>query len=116
MAYASQEMKKKLAPGIKAVLKKYKVKGSISIRDHMAVVVTLKQGAIDFGDNERNVNTYWIDRHYLGNARNFLNELKTAMEGPDFFNNDDSMTDYFHRSHYITILLGNHNSPYTVTA
>ena len=116
MAYASQEMKKQLTPGIKAVLKKYKVKGSISIRDHMALVVTLKQGAVDFGVSERDVNTYWIDHNYQGTARNFLNELKTAMQGPDFYNNDDSQTDYFDRSHYITISLGKYNMPYTVAA
>ena len=116
MAYVSQEMKKQLAPGIKAVLKKYNVKGSISVADHMSLVVTLTAGAIDFGPNTHDVNTYWIDSHYTGKARNFLNELKTALEGPDFFNNDDSMTDYFHRSHYIDIKVGKWNKPYTVTA
>ena len=30
----------------------------------------------------------------------------------DFFNNDDIMTDYFHRSHYIDINIGSWNKPY----
>ena len=79
MAYVSQELKAKLAPTIKAVLKKYKVKGSISVRNHMSLVVTLKQGAVNFGKDYADVNTYHIDAHYAGRARAFLNELKAAM-------------------------------------
>lgn len=112
MAYVSQQLKAKLAPTIKSVLKKYNVKGSISVRNHMSLVVTLKTGAIDFGKDEGDVNTYWIDSHYEGVARDFLNELKTAMEGPEFFNNDDVQSDYFNRSHYIDISIGRWDQPY----
>ena len=48
MAYVSQEMKKELAPGIKAVLKKYGMKGSISINNHSSLVVTLQEGPLNF--------------------------------------------------------------------
>ena len=48
MAYISQETKKELAPGIKAVLKKYGVKGSIGIHNHSSLVVNIKEGSIDF--------------------------------------------------------------------
>jgi len=48
MAYVTQEMKKELAPGIKAVLKKYGMKGSISINNYSSLVVTLQQGPLDF--------------------------------------------------------------------
>jgi hypothetical protein len=34
------------------------------------------------------------------------------MEGPNFFNNDDAMTDYFSRSHYTDINVGKWNKPY----
>ena len=50
MAYVSQADKAKLAPQIKKVLNKYGMKGSISIRHHMSLVVTLQSGAIDFKD------------------------------------------------------------------
>lgn len=43
MAYMNQEKKKVLAPQIKAVLKKYGVKGSISVRNHSTLVVTLSE-------------------------------------------------------------------------
>jgi hypothetical protein len=79
--------------------------------------VTLQSGAIDFkdyshGDGYIQVNTYHIDAHYSGKAKAFLNELLDAMKGPKYFNNDDAMTDYFHRSHYTDINVGKWNKPY----
>jgi len=119
MAYVSQADKKALAPAIKAVLNKYGMKGSIRIRNHSTLVVTVKSGVIDFSDYMRgeayiDVNPYWIDQHYSGIARDFLNELLDAMKGPNYFNNDDAMTDYFSRSHYTDITIGTAwNKPYT---
>ena len=116
MAYVSQKDKAKLAPQIKKVLSKYGMKGSISIRHHMSLVVTLQSGAIEFehshGDGYTQVNVYHIDSHYTGKAKAFLTELLAAMKGPDYFNNDDAMTDYFHRSHYTDINIGKWNKPY----
>ena len=119
MAYVSQADKKALTPGIKAVLNKYGMKGSISVRHHSTLVVKVKSGAIDFSDYMRgdayiDVNPYWIDQHYSGIARDFLNELLDAMKGPNYFCEDDAMTDYFHRSHYTDITIGTAwNKPYT---
>ena len=111
MAYVSQEKKEQLAPGIKAVLKRYGMKASISVRHHSSLVVTIKSGDIDFGDSHQ-VNEYWINEHYTGVARKFLTELLQAMKGPDYFCEDDSMTDYFHRSHYTDINIGKWDKPY----
>ena len=116
MAYVSQEDKKALAPEIKKVLSKYGMKGSISIRHHMSLVVTIQSGSIEFdhshGDGYTQVNVYHIDSHYEGKAKAFLTELLAAMKGPDYFNNDDAMTDYSHRSHYTDINIGKWNKPY----
>jgi hypothetical protein len=112
MAYVSQEDKAKLAVGIKAVLAKYGMKGTISVRHHSTLVVTVKSGNINFGGNNIDVNVYWIDQHYTGVARKFLNELHKAMMGPDWFCEDDVQTDYFHRSHYCDIRIGNWQRPY----
>ena len=112
MAYVSQEDKAKLAPGIKAVLNRYKMKGTISVGHHRTLVVRIRSGAIDFGGDNIDVNEYWIHEHYTGVARRFLTELLAAMKGPDYFCNDDSQTDYFHRSHYTDIRIGSWNRPY----
>src|SRR6056300_649311 len=117
MAYVSQADKKELAPAIKKVLSKYGMKGSISIRHHSTLVVTLQSGAIDFGeythgDGYIQVNVYHIERHYKGKAQAFLTELLAAMKGPDWFDKSDAMTDYFHISHYCDINVGKWNKPY----
>lgn len=119
MAYVSKQDKAELAPKIKLVLKKYDMKGSISVRHHSSLVVTLQSGAIDFGDYSHGngyiqVNTYWIDDHYTGIAKAFLTELLVAMKGPNYFNNDDAMTDYFSRSHYTDINVGKWDKPYVL--
>ena len=111
MAYVNQEKKKALAPAIKAVLKKYDMKASIAVRHHSSLVVTLKEGPIDFAMKhplDYQVNVYWIDDHYADHpvARDFLKEL----------NHDDSMSDYFHRSHYIDINIGKYEKPYKLAA
>jgi hypothetical protein len=115
MAYVSKEDKAKLTPAIKAVFARYGVKGTIAVRHHSALVVTVKSGVIDFGGNNIDVNVYWINEHYTGVARDFLNELHQAMMGPDWFCEDDAMTDYFHRSHYCDINIGRWDRPYVFT-
>tara|TARA_E500000178_G_C16984483_1_gene737480 strand:+ start:1041 stop:1616 length:576 start_codon:yes stop_codon:yes gene_type:complete len=116
MAYVSQKDKAKLAPEIKKVLSKYGMKGSISIRHHMSLVVTIQSGAIEFehshGDGYTQVNVYHIDSHYTGKAKAFLTELLAAMKGPEWFDKSDIMTDYFHVSHYCDINIGKWNKPY----
>ena len=112
MAYVSKEDKAKLTPAIKAVMEKYGMKGTIAVRHHSTLVVTVRSGNIDFGGTNIDVNVYWIDDHYTGRARDFLNELHQAMMGPDWFCNDDAMTDYFHRSHYCDIHIGRWDRPY----
>ena len=50
MAYIGQKEKKELAPAIKAVLKKFGMKGTIGIDNHRGLKVTLREGVIDFGE------------------------------------------------------------------
>ena len=94
MAYVSQEKKKQLAPKIKEVLKKYGMKGTISVNNHSTLVVTIKEGKLDMigakneammasnhydlqynpydcqqmanrlADDYLQVNTYWIEENY----------------------------------------------------
>ena len=140
MAYVDQSLKAKLAPEIKAICKKYGIKASIAVRHHSTLVLNIRQGSINFVENyietdaakpygnkmsadqvdyiRKNqcldVNTYWVTDHYSGKAKEFLVEMIAAMEGPDFFNEDDAQTDYFHRSHYIDINIGTWNKPYAL--
>jgi hypothetical protein len=133
MAYVSQEMKKELAPGIKAVLNKYGVKGSIAVRNHMTLVVNIKSGDVDFARGKNNagfnrgmtasddgfydqVNTSHISKFYNDTAAAFLTELVDAMKQPtvrgDWYNNTDIMTDYFDIAYYIDINVGQWDKGY----
>ena len=122
MAYMNQEKKAKLAPAIKAVLKKYNMKGSIAVRNYSTLVVNIKSGKLDIlanakknglnaNDDYIDVNTYWIDSHYTGEVKNFLLELKDAMMTGNH-DRSDSQTDYFDVGWYIDINVGNWNKPY----
>lgn len=127
MAFVSQKMKKELAPQIKAVLKKYGMKGTVAVRHHTSLVCNIKSGKLDilgalpvgeYGPRDYvQVNPYWIEENYDdAEVVAFLTELKAAMEGPNFFNHDDAMTDYFHRSHYVDINVGQFDKPYVLEA
>ena len=63
MAYITQEDKKELAVGIKKVLAKYNVKGTIGIHNHSTIVVRLKSGDLDILGN------YW---------ENYTNKVETG--------------------------------------
>ena len=62
MAYVSQEDKKKLAVGIKKVLKKYNVKGTIGVHHHSTIVVRLRSGDLDILGNYWEVYTQSVER------------------------------------------------------
>lgn len=116
MAHMNQKRKAERMPAIKAVLNKYGMKGSVSVRNHMTLMVTLTKGPIYFGCTYHQVNPYWIEDHYEGDAQAFLLELKDAMLGDDYYDRSDIRSDYFDTSHYIDIRAGRWDKPYVCTA
>jgi hypothetical protein len=62
------------------------------------------------------VNLYWISEHYTGKVLAFMQELKAAMQGPDWYDRSDLQTEYFDTSWYININIGRWNQPYQLTA
>ena len=122
MAYIGQKEKKELAPQIKAVLKKYKMKGTIKINNHMTLVVTCQSGDLNFNENfVRNeqyldVNIYHIDTWFTGTKNKFLQELLQAMKGTKWYDKSDAMPDYFDTAYYNNINIGTWDKPYKRTA
>lgn len=124
MAYVSKEMKAEIAPVVKKILTKYGLKGTLSVRNHSALVLTISKGKLDFlkayeeatGRKTTNidVNVYHINNTYSGKMAKCLSELTEALKGPRYFNHSDITTDYFHLSHYIDINIGRWNKPYEV--
>ena len=137
MAYFNQERKQERAPAIKAILKKYGVKGSLAVRNHMTFVLNIKSGKIDFIENfiqtdidkpygnkmsteqieyirknqSLDVNTYWYHEHYSGKAKAFLKEILAAMNGGNH-DNSDVQTDYFDVGWYVDVNIGSWDKPY----
>jgi hypothetical protein len=51
MAFMDQKRKAQLAPGIKAVLRKYGLKGSLKVGNHTSLCLTLTEGSLDLIGN-----------------------------------------------------------------
>jgi len=139
MAYMSQERKQSLAPAIKAVLKKYNVKGSLAVNNHSTLVLNIKSGSIDFIENfiqtdkdlpygkhmsadqvayirknrSLDVNVYWYKEHFSGKALAFLSEVIPLMNKGNH-DNSDVQTDYFDVGWYVDVNIGKWDKPYTV--
>ena len=135
MAYVSQELKSKLSPAIKAICKKYGVKASIAVRNHMTLCLNIKSGTIDFiGNSNRvcgadfyqvargfkpnttgydQVNTYHFQNHYDGDAKAFLTEVLAVMNDGNW-DKSDIQTDYFNVGWYVDVNIGKWNKPYIV--
>jgi len=123
MAYMSQEKKAKIAPAVKAILKKYNVKASLAVRNHSTLVLNVKQGPIDFindfGNSEDakkfgiQVNPYWYHEHFAGKSKEFLTEVITAMNDGNH-DRSDIQTDYFDVGWYVDVNIGQWNKPYAL--
>lgn len=115
MAYISQTEKAEIAPVVKSLLKKYGMKGSLSIRHHSTLVLTLTSGNINFGD-ATDVNVYYINEHFKGKAKEFLTKMVSALKGKDWYDRSDIQTDYFDTKHYVNIKVGKWDKPYQLIA
>jgi hypothetical protein len=140
MAYFNQERKAKIAPEIKALLSKYNLKGSLSVQNHSTVVLTVKQGSIDFIENfiktdkekpyakymsddqvkyirekqSLDVNVYWYQEHFSGKAKKFLEEAMAILNKGNH-DNSDAQVDYFDVGWYVDVNIGKWNQPYALT-
>lgn len=126
MAYVSQKLKSEIAPVVKAVLKKYGAKGTLSVRNHSALVLTITSGKIDFianakandshfRDNYIDVNPYHYGSHFTGKALQFLKEVLAALNKGNW-DKSEPQIDYFNRGWYVDVNIGKWNKPYVVTA
>jgi len=140
MAYFNQDRKQEKSPAIKAILKKYGVKGSLAVRNHSTFILNIKSGSIDFIENyigtngskhynvmsqdqieyvrknkSLDVNPYWYQDHFSGTALNFLKEVFTAMNQGNH-DNSDIQTDYFDVGWYSYVHAGKWDKPYKLAA
>lgn len=134
MAFMSQDRKKQIAAKLKPVLAKFGVKGSLAVRNHSTLMLTIKSGKIDFiSDMNKNrndllnphkfdyeklrekynlsVNPYWYHEHYTGKALQFFKAIFPILNDGNH-DNSDIMTDYFDVGWYVDVNVGRWNQPY----
>lgn len=114
MAYVSNETKANIANALKPVFKKYGIKATISRGyNYSSLNVNIREGGIDFGADDKQVNVYHVDSNYTGIAKEFLNTvLDTIKKAGEWFDESDGMIDYFHTAFYIHINVGKWDKPY----
>lgn len=135
MAYMNQDMKARIAGEVKTILKAYKIKGTLSVRNHSTLVLNIKSGPIDFIANLNetcskdyyqtargftpvengyiDVNPYHFERHFSGVALEFLTKIIAAMNDGNW-DKSDIQTDYFNVGWYIDVNIGRWDRPYTL--
>jgi hypothetical protein len=126
MAYMNQDKKKVIASKLKPVLKKYGVKGTLSVRNHSVIVLNVKAGKVnffeDYGDREDakkfgiQVNPYWFHDHFEGKSKEFLADAFDALKSAGYYDNSDAQIDYFDTAYYYDINIGNWKKPYVLEA
>ena len=121
MAYMNQEKKAKIAANLKPILKKYGIKGSLSVRNHTSIVLTITTGEVnfykDYGADTKfgiQVNPYWYQDHFTGLSKQALSEIIPAMYSADYYDNSDAQVDYFDTAYYISVNIGKWTKPYQV--
>lgn len=123
MAYADQTLKARITPAIREICRKYGVRATLSVRNHMSLALTISGGVIDFIGNYNqtcnpavartsiDVNQYYFQNHFSGAARDFLTEVFAAMNDGNY-DRSDIQTDYFDVGWYVRVHIGRWNKPY----
>lgn len=140
MAYVSKENIDSKRDRIRAILKKYRVKATLSGTNGSTLTLKVKSSPLDFMNNNAdteaskpygrplhfpsiddlrnakytNVNPYWYHEHYTGDCLNFLNEVMAVLNDGNH-DNSDIQSDYFDVGWYVSIQIGNWQKPYVLT-
>lgn len=134
MAFVNQEKKRKIAAELKKVVPA-SWKYSLRVNDHAEIVMTIWKGPeilmmvpahwdtlrpdpqyIETQISERNyrdINVYHWQDALLPEAHKIIGKIMAALN-TDNFDKSDTMTDYFHVGHYVSLKFGNWDKPYEV--
>lgn len=142
MAYMNQERKAQIVAAVKPILKKYGIKATFAVRNHMTICLNIKSGKLDFIENyiatdvakphagkmsqdqveyirknkTLDVNPYWFQEHFSGEVKAFLSQVFTGMKAAGWYDRSDAQTDYFDTAYYVDVNVGSWQKPYTVEA
>lgn len=99
------------------------LKFSVRKQHHSSVIVTIKAGNVDFSDilddsGYAQINQYWLNRtgkheHLFEEIYKVIKTAPASVEGGrEWFDDSDSMTDYFHTAFYMSVNIGSWDKPY----
>lgn len=99
------------------------LKFSVRKQHHSSVIVTIKAGNVDFSDilddnGYAQINQYWLNRtgkheHLFEEIYKVIKTAPASVEGGrEWFDDSDSMTDYFHTAFYMSVNVGSWDKPY----
>jgi hypothetical protein len=133
MAYMNQNKKRIIKAALDKIFKPRGIKYSLRVRDNMAINCTIKAAPIDFignflaknGDKYRHrlsgnfdhlqVNLYWINEHFTGEAAQVLSEAAEALKAAGYYDNSNAQIDYFDTAYYMYLDIGRYNKPFQFT-
>ena len=129
MAHMNQAKKKIIKANLDKVLKPLGIKYSLRVDNHMAIQCTIRSGSVDFignmksmlkGDQFRlttdrgyiQVNPYWYNEHFTGDARTIINDVIDGLKSADYYDRSDAQVDYFDTAYYMHLNIGDWDKPY----
>jgi len=133
VAYMNQEKKAIIKANLDKVLKPLGIKYSLRVDNHMAINCTIRSGKIDFIQNMKDmlkgdqfklttdrgyvqVNPYWYNEHFTGDARDVINQVIDALKSANYYDKSDAMIDYFDTAYYMHLNIGDWDKPYKLEA
>lgn len=121
MAYIKSESVKEMRNKIKELYSaKQGWKFSITRENYSSVRCVILSAPIELRADEstknESVNHFYIENRYNGKNDKATEVLKNINDilNTDNFDESDSMTDYFHVGHYISISIGDWDKPFTL--
>jgi len=133
MAYMNQSKKAIIKAALDKVLKPRGIKYSLRVRDHMSITCTITAAPIDFLGNFKaktgdlfktisgkdpeylQVNLYWINDHFSGEAAQVLSEAAEALKAAGYYDNSNAQIDYFETAYYMHLNIGRWDKPFQFT-
>ena len=126
MAYFTQDMKKKVAPLIKTIAKKYGVKTSIRVSRGVRIIITVIEGSVDFNDTYEYFNNddgrggfngrlNASDEGYGSVAALLVNDLYDLVYGElDHYDNSNPYegNNILETAFYMSVKIGDFGKPY----
>jgi hypothetical protein len=125
----NQAKKKIIKANLDKVLKPLGIKYSLRVDNHMAIQCTIRSGSVDFIGNMKSmlkgdqfklttdrgyiqVNPYWYNEHFTGDAREIINKVIDGLMSADYYDRSDAQVDYFDTAYYMHLNIGDWDKPY----